>query len=108
MILGFQTDEGDLTATANRIIEILLWNFWPRMMRDAPAKQRFACRVMVEDQELPIPEPEEFAPFDLLCRAMRRRGSARGTMLGGSSPRGHRSSSERSRSRRACGRPGVI
>jgi hypothetical protein len=70
MILGFQTDEGDLTATGNRIIETLLWNFWPRMMRDAPAKHRFACRVMVEDQELPVPAPEEFAPFDLLCKAM--------------------------------------
>jgi hypothetical protein len=63
MILGLQTDEGDLTATANRIIEILLWNFWPRLMRDAPAKQRLACRVVVEDHELPIPEPEEFAPI---------------------------------------------
>lgn len=70
MILGFQTDEGDLTATGNRIIETLLWNFWPRMMRDAPAKHRFACRVMVEDRELPVPTPEDFAPFDLLCKAM--------------------------------------
>lgn len=70
MILGFQTDEGDLTVTGNRIIETLLWNFWPRMMRDAPAKHRFACRVMVEDRELPVPTPEDFAPFDLLCKAM--------------------------------------
>lgn len=70
MILGFQTDEGDLTATGNRIIETLLWNFWPRMMREAPAKHRFACKVMVEDQELPVPAPEDLAPFDLLCKAM--------------------------------------
>lgn len=71
MILGFEPDEDNLTATGNRIIETLLWNFWPRMMRDAPAKHRFSCRVMVEDRELPIPAPEELAPFDLLCKAMR-------------------------------------
>lgn len=70
MILGFQPDEGDLTVTGNRIIETLLWNFWPRMMREAPAKHRFVCKVMVEDQELPVPAPEDLAPFDLLCKAM--------------------------------------
>jgi len=70
MIPCFQIDESDLTATGNRIIETLLWNFWPRMMRDAPAKHRFACRVMVDDRELPVPAPEDFAPFDLLCKAM--------------------------------------
>lgn len=70
MILGFQPDEGDLTVTGNRIIETLLWNFWPRMMRSAPAKHRFACKVMVEDQELPVPAPEDLAPFDMLCKAM--------------------------------------
>lgn len=70
MILGFEADEGELTATGNRIIETLLWNFWPRMMRDAPAKRRFDCRVMVEDRELSVPAPEDFAPFDLLCKAM--------------------------------------
>lgn len=70
MILGFQPDEGDLTVTGNRIIETLLWNFWPRMMRSAPAKHRFVCKVMVEDQELPVPAPEDLAPFDLLCKAM--------------------------------------
>lgn len=70
MVLGFQTDNDDLAATGNRIIETLLWNFWPRMMRDAPPKHRFACTMMVEDQELPVPAPEELAPFDLLCKAM--------------------------------------
>lgn len=70
MILGFHPDEDNLIATGNRIIETLLWNFWPRMMREAPAKHRFHSRVMVEDRELPIPPPEELAPFDLLCKAM--------------------------------------
>lgn len=70
MILGFQTDEDDLTATGNRIVETLLWNFWPRMMRDAPTKHRFSCRVMVEDRDLSVPAPEDLAPFDLLCKAM--------------------------------------
>jgi len=70
MILGFEPDEADPADTGIRIIETLLWNFWPRMMGDAPAKHRFRCRVEVEDRELRIPAPEELAPFDLLCKAM--------------------------------------
>lgn len=79
MILGFQPDEEDLAATGNRIIETLLWNFWPRMMRDASATRSFRCRVMVEDRELPIPAPEELAPFDLLCEAMSAARGRKGT-----------------------------
>lgn len=79
MVLGFRPDETDLVATGNRIMEILLWNFWPRMMLDAPEQRRFRCKVMVEDRELDIPAPDDFAPFDLLCKAMKAARSRSGT-----------------------------
>lgn len=78
MILGFQPDETGLVATANRIIETLLWNFWPRMMRDVHENRRFRCRVVVEDRELDVPAPEKLAPFDLLCKAMKAARSRSG------------------------------
>lgn len=71
MIVGFQSDDNDLRVTANRIVESLLWNFWPRMMNDVPDARRFLCRVMLESEEVEVPPPERFAPFDLMCKAMR-------------------------------------
>ena len=70
MILGFQSDDDDLRIAANRIVESLLWNFWPRMMEDVPASRRFRCMIMLENDEIPVPAPESLAPFDLLCKAM--------------------------------------
>lgn len=70
MIVGFQPDDNDLRIAANRIVESLLWNFWPRMMEDVPASRRFRCTVMLENDEIPVPAPESLAPFDLLCKAM--------------------------------------
>lgn len=74
MILDFDTDTQDPQVMGSRIVEALLWNFWPRMMRDVPESRRFNCRVFVHDVELSVPSPEEFAPFDLYCKAM---GAAR-------------------------------
>ncbi len=71
MMVGFQTEDKDLSVSAGRIIESLLWNFWPRMMADLPASRRFRCTVMLEDEVIPVPEPESLAPFDLFCKAMR-------------------------------------
>jgi len=71
MILDFQPEDQDLSSAANRIVEVLLWNFWPRMMRDLPDSSRFRCRVMVDDVEVPVPDPDAFTPLDLFCKAMR-------------------------------------
>lgn len=71
MILDFETDDEDLDLVGNRVVEGLLWSFWPRMMRDAPADKRFTCRVEVDGASLPIPFPEDFAPLDLFAKAMR-------------------------------------
>lgn len=71
MILDFETEDEDIQTIGQRIVEGLLWSFWPRMMRDAPTAKKFSCKVMVGDEEIPIPAPEEFAPLDLFCKAMR-------------------------------------
>jgi len=78
MIVGFQSDGDDLRTAANRIVESLLWNFWPRMMKDVPASRRFRCTVMLEDEEIQVPAPESLAPFDLLCKAMTAARRGRG------------------------------
>ena len=71
MILDFDTAGEELDLVGSRVIEGLLWNFWPRMMRDAPAEQRFTCRVVVEGSQATIPCPEDFPPLDLFSKAMR-------------------------------------
>lgn len=71
MVLDFDTEGEDVQAAGHRVAETLLWNFWPRMMRDVPANRRFNCRVEVEGLPIVIPAPEELPPFDLFCKAMR-------------------------------------
>lgn len=72
MMLDFNPEGENLMTVGQRIVEGLLYSFWPRMMRDAPSDKRFSCRVEVEGFELEIPAPEEFPPLDLYCRAMRK------------------------------------
>ena len=78
MILDFDTDGEDLDSVGRRVVEVLLWNFWPRMMRDTPADRRFTCRVDVDGSRLPIPRPEDFPPLDLFSKAMRAIRSGEG------------------------------
>lgn len=72
MILDFNTEGEDLRTVGNRIVEGLLYSFWPRMMKDASADKRFTCRVEVDGEQLEIPDPEGFPPLHLFCRAMRK------------------------------------
>jgi hypothetical protein len=69
----------DLESDGRRIIDTLLWNFWPRMMAEAGPDRQISFRVEVQGRALEVPRPEEFPPLDLFCRAMsavRRRDSA--------------------------------
>lgn len=80
MILDFDRNTGDLDregpedprVTGNRIIEAILWNFWPRMMESTPPERRFQVEVEVEGQRLDLPAPESFPPLDLFSLAMSR------------------------------------
>ena len=79
MILDFDTHGEDLDLVGSRVVEGLLWNFWPRMMRDTPPHQRFTCSVEVKGSPLPIPCPEDFPPLDLFSKAMRAIRSGAGS-----------------------------
>ncbi len=83
MILDFETDGEDLAVLGNRVVEGLLWNFWPRMMRDAPPDRRFNCRVEIDGSPLPIPFPEDFPPLDMFTKAMRAARSGAGNNVRG-------------------------
>lgn len=81
MILDFDTAGEDLGLVGSRVVEGLLWNFWPRMMSDTPAHQRFTCRVEVDGSPVQIPSPEDFPPLDLFSKAMRAVRSGTGNDL---------------------------
>ncbi|MDK8465386.1 hypothetical protein [Marinobacter sp. SS13-12] len=75
MILGFDNrDEDGLEDSPEvigaRVVETLLWNFWPRMMEGTPAGRRLNCEVEVNGVLMQVPAPEHFPPLDLFCMAM--------------------------------------
>lgn len=77
MILDFDHEDEDLRLVGHRIVESLLWNFWPRMMSDTPNDRRFTCAVEVDGAPIDIPDPEQFPPLHNFTKAMRaaRQGS---------------------------------
>ncbi|WP_256592125.1 hypothetical protein [Pseudomonas sp. CC120222-01a] len=81
MILDYILEDEDLRSFAGRISEAILWNFWPRMMRDTPPSLKFNLRLEVEGRNFEIPAPENFAPLDLFCKAMKSAKSGKGNNL---------------------------
>lgn len=75
MILGFDIRDEDghedsAETIGARVVETLLWNFWPRMMESTPAGRRLKCEVEVDGAFMQMPSPEQFSPLDLFCMAM--------------------------------------
>ena len=81
MILDFDSNGEDLDSVGKQVVEGLLWNFWPRLMRDTPSHQRFKCMVEINGSRLSVPQPEEFPPLDLFSKAMRSLRSDEGIDL---------------------------
>lgn len=71
MIVDFDNGGEELLTIGNKIAEAILYNFWPRMMRDTPSDRRFNCYLEVDGLPIEIPEPEDFPPLDLFTKAMR-------------------------------------
>ncbi|MDW8260956.1 MAG: hypothetical protein RMJ35_00375 [Phycisphaerales bacterium] len=67
---GEQDEPEDPSVTGNRIVETILWNFWPRMMESTPPERRFTVDVEVEGVRLRMPAPEQTPPLDLFSIAM--------------------------------------
>lgn len=53
------------------ISESILWNFWPRLMKDADKSKKIQLTLELDGKHYPIPIPEEFPPLDIFCDAMR-------------------------------------
>ena len=71
MILDFDLQGDDIYAVGSRVAEGLLWNFWPRMMRDCDRASRFECRVEVQGEDIEVPQPEDLPQLELFTKAMR-------------------------------------
>lgn len=72
MIIDPRLQFNEANFQGGDIIETLLWNFWPRMMKTTSDAKRINFKLEVEGQSVPIPKPEDQPPFDLFCDAMNR------------------------------------
>lgn len=73
-VFNSDTDPEDIVGL---VAETILWNFWPRLMRDTPHEKKITLRLELDGKEFPMPIPEEFPPLDIFSSAMRalRNGS---------------------------------
>jgi hypothetical protein len=70
VIIDPQFDNTDPCVLADELVEIILWNFWPRMMRTVPKDRRLIISLEVEGKRISIPAPEDFPPLDLFSQAL--------------------------------------
>ena len=71
MIVDLALPSTDPQDVRGRLVEAILWNFWPRLMDDTPSERRLRVSVEVEGNSVDIPPPETLPPLDLFCEAMR-------------------------------------
>lgn len=71
LILDPRIEEGDEARPVDHYIqETILWSFWPRLTKSTPEEKKLKIRVEIEGNEVPLPNPEEFPPFDLFASAI--------------------------------------
>lgn len=72
LILDPYIEEGEGTRSIDSYIqETILWNFWPRLTESTPEEKKLTIRVEIEEQEVVLPVPDNFPPFDLFASAMK-------------------------------------
>ncbi|WP_355660235.1 hypothetical protein [Halomonas salifodinae] len=60
----------DDQSIGDELIEVLLWNFWPRMIESTEDHRRLSVTLEIEGQRCSVPRPEDFPPLDLFSRAL--------------------------------------
>jgi hypothetical protein len=60
-------DTGQISA---ELIETILWNFWPRLVRSTSPTRRLEVALEIEGVFLELPAPEQFPPLDLFALAL--------------------------------------
>ncbi len=78
MILDFAVDNCDSAALGRRLVELLLWYFWPRMLLSTPHHRRLEFSVEVMGHPVYVPSPEEVSPLDLFAKAMEANRQGKG------------------------------
>lgn len=71
MVLDPDLDGYTLEHAVQRLILILLINFWPKMLPNDAGKPAISFEVFLENEEVRIPEVEGIAPLHLFARALR-------------------------------------
>lgn len=64
--------EMDEDTAIARIQEIILWNFWPKMVRIAEADPEMRFRIQAWGREVELPDPAEFPPLHLFVRSFQK------------------------------------
>ncbi len=70
MILDADLDDNSLEENGKKILEAVMWNFWPRLMTELEEERRFSLRINVCGKAMEIPKPEDIYPFKYFCDAM--------------------------------------
>lgn len=82
MILDLiEEDAEDARNMEHHIREILLWYFWPRLVRTAPQDRKLGLRLEIEGENMVIPAPENFPPLDRFASAMEDLRNNRGVQV---------------------------
>ena len=63
-------DDTDSQRHCEKIIEAIMWNFWPRMTSDTPHSRRLNVDVQCEGVAIQMPQPEKYPPLDLYSQAL--------------------------------------
>lgn len=71
---------GDLQSSIEDIVEIILWNFWPRMAASTAAERKLCVEVELEGRRIEVPCPEEFPPLDLFAAALADHRAGNGSL----------------------------
>lgn len=71
MVLDFTVDDINPVALGAKLVELLLWYFWPRMLCDTPHGRRLILSVEVMGKQIDAPSPEDVSPLDLYAKAMK-------------------------------------
>lgn len=64
----FESDE--IHDIVDELTEVVLWNFWPRMIDSTPLPRKLKMTIEAEGDLRPLPRPEEFPPLDLFSRSL--------------------------------------
>ncbi|MCD5991365.1 hypothetical protein KDX30_26135 [Pseudomonas sp. CDFA 553] len=71
LVLAPHLEEGaDARCIGDYIQEIVMLNFWPRLTQTTPIQKKLVVKIEIEGQQISLPAPEEFPPFDLFASAM--------------------------------------